>query len=71
MPRFFHAPPNEGSKEMSRATGKVLKSIFLRAFARGKVTNLLTVVVALTLATATPATAANGGNSSYCGRHNR
>jgi hypothetical protein len=43
-------------------TTKMLKSIFLGAFARGKGTNLLTVVVALTLATVTPAIAANGGN---------
>jgi hypothetical protein len=59
---FLPAPSKEGSKEMSRATGKVLKSIFFRTFARGKATNLLTVVVALTLATLTPAIAANGGN---------
>src|SRR3954451_14813981 len=59
---FIPAPSKEGSETMSRATAKVLKSIFLGAFTRGKVTNLLTVVVALTLATATPAIAANGGN---------
>jgi hypothetical protein len=43
-------------------TTKTLKSIFLRAWGKGKVANLLTVVVALTLATVTPALAANGGN---------
>jgi hypothetical protein len=46
---------------MSWAT-KTLKGVFLRAWGGGKVTNLLTVVVALTLATVTPAVAANGGN---------
>jgi hypothetical protein len=46
---------------MMRATGKLLKNVFLSAFARGKVT-MLTVMVALTLATVTPALAANGGN---------
>lgn len=43
---------------MMRAT-KVLKGVFLWAWGRGKAT-LLTVMVALTLATATPALAANG-----------
>lgn len=42
-----------------RAT-KMLKGVFLWAWGRGRVTNLLTVVVALTLATFTPALAANG-----------
>jgi hypothetical protein len=48
---------------MMRAAGKALKnkSVFLSALGRGKGT-LLTVVVALTLATVTPALAANGGN---------
>jgi hypothetical protein len=46
---------------MSRATVKMLKSIFLRTWSGGK-TTLLTVVMALTLATVTPALAANGGN---------
>ena len=51
---------NEGSEEMMRVT-KMLKDVFLRAWGRGKVT-LLTVMVALTLATVTPAVAANGGS---------
>jgi hypothetical protein len=46
---------------MMRATAKVLKSILLGAWGRGK-TTLLTVMVALTLACVTPALAANGGN---------
>jgi hypothetical protein len=45
---------------MMRAT-KTLKGVFLSAWGRGKAT-LLTVMVALTLATVTPAFAANGGN---------
>jgi hypothetical protein len=47
---------------MNRSAKKRLLSIFRRAFARGKVTNLVTVVVALTLAMVTPALAATGGN---------
>ena len=39
---------------------KMLKGIFLRAWHGGKITNLLTVVVALTLAIITPAFGANG-----------
>jgi hypothetical protein len=45
---------------MSRAI-KTLKGVFLSAWGSGKAT-LLTVMVALTLATVTPAVAANGGN---------
>jgi hypothetical protein len=41
---------------------KMLGSIFSSGFARGKVTNLVTVVVALSLALVTPALAANGSN---------
>jgi hypothetical protein len=41
---------------------KVLGSIFLRAWGRGKVTHLVTVVVALSLALISPALAATGGN---------
>jgi hypothetical protein len=44
---------------MSRVTGKTLKGVFLRAWGGGKAT-LLTVMVALTLATVTPAFGANG-----------
>ena len=44
---------------MMRATAKMLRVIFLRAWGRGK-TTLLTVMVALTLAAATPAFGANG-----------
>jgi len=44
---------------MSRAI-KTLQGVLLRAWGRGKVTNLLTVVVALTLATLTPAFAGTG-----------
>src|SRR3954464_94583 len=46
---------------MSRVT-KTLKGVFLSAWQGGKLTNFLTVVVALTLAMGTPAVAANGGN---------
>ena len=46
---------------MMRATGKMLKSSFSSAWSRGKPT-ILIVVAALTLATATPALAATGGN---------
>jgi len=44
---------------MMRATAKMLKGIFLSVWGGGK-TTLLSVVVALTLATATPAFGANG-----------
>jgi hypothetical protein len=60
--RSFPTPLKEGSEEMLRTAGKVLKSIFLSGWGRGRVTNLLTVVVALILATVTPAIAANGDN---------
>jgi hypothetical protein len=44
---------------MSRATAKMLKGVFLSIWGSGK-TTLLTVMVALTLATVTPAFGANG-----------
>jgi hypothetical protein len=47
---------------MNRSAKKMLLSIFRRAFARGKVTNMVIVVVALMLAIVTPALAATGGN---------
>jgi hypothetical protein len=50
----------KGEKRMSRAT-KTLVGVVLRVWGGGKAT-LLTVMVALTLATVTPAFAANGGN---------
>ncbi len=46
---------------MTRTAKKMLGSVFLRALGRGKVT-MVAVVVALTLATISPALAANGGN---------
>jgi hypothetical protein len=64
----FVPPPIEsvGATDMTRTPKKkkkkLLGSIFRRAFARGKVTNLVTVVVALMLAMVTPALAATGGN---------
>ena len=56
----YPAPRKEGSEKMSRAT-KTLVGVFLRAWGRGKAT-LLTVTVALLLATLTPAFGATGGN---------
>jgi hypothetical protein len=58
---FIPRPTKEGSEWMSRATAMMLKDVFLSIWGSGKAT-LLTVMVALTLATVTPAFAANGGN---------